>query len=58
MANPHIFTHNPYELLKKEETTPLLIIFDGLDEWIGQGGSSVESVKAFYNSNFLTCLTK
>lgn len=28
----HRFNHNPYELLGKEENTPLLVVFDGLDE--------------------------
>ncbi len=46
-SKSHRFRHNPYDLLGKEETTPILFIFDGLDEWIAEGSKSVESVKLF-----------
>lgn len=41
------FKHNPYKLLGKDEHTPILFIFDGLDEWIAEGRKSVEAVKIF-----------
>ena len=46
----HRFQHNPYDLLGKEEDEPLLLIFDGLDEWVAEDSKSVDSVKVFIHN--------
>ena len=47
----HRFRHNPYTSLGKENiTNKLIIIFDGLDEWVAEGNSSVEAVRTFIDN--------